>query len=301
MIYRALKQLPALILLTLVANACQSGTTVQRNINACPQSTLSETDDPKSHFVFTVEVTKGQLNVPIEVAKIAHSTFANHFSVDCRANERWKHVNDTDEIVCRYAKPGRYTIRIRGHVDSLRFICGSGRNAHFDVLSIDQWGTNVWHSMERLTVNCRKMHILATDQPDLSRCESSVAMFFNAAAMNEDISHWDVSNIRLMTLMFAGATSFNQPLEAWDVSNVVKMNGMFADAVSFNQPLGQWQVDHVVNMHTMFMGAQSFDQSLAQWHLNDEVNTMLMFKSCPIQPSHQPVIPVQSLSDKPLK
>mmetsp|Transcript_26373 Transcript_26373/g.61351 ORF Transcript_26373/g.61351 Transcript_26373/m.61351 type:complete len:83 (-) Transcript_26373:653-901(-) len=48
-------------------------------------------------------------------------------------------------------------------------------------------------------------------------------MFFNAGYFNQDISRWDVQNVRTMGLMFQGARSFNQPISSWNVGNVQHM------------------------------------------------------------------------------
>ncbi len=46
-------------------------------------------------------------------------------------------------------------------------------------------------------------------------------MFLGASQFNQDLSTWDVSNVRIMTGMFAGSVLFDQDLAKWDVSNVL--------------------------------------------------------------------------------
>jgi surface protein len=48
-------------------------------------------------------------------------------------------------------------------------------------------------------------------------------MFYNAKAFNQDISKWDVSNVKDMSFMFYDAESFNEDISNWDVSNVTNM------------------------------------------------------------------------------
>ena len=79
---------------------------------------------------------------------------------------------------------------------------------------------------------------------------------------NEDISAWDVSNVKSMEKMFCDATSFNQPIGNWNVQNVTNMQRMFSRATSFNQPIGNWNVENVSNMMSMFEEATSFKQTL---------------------------------------
>jgi surface protein len=83
---------------------------------------------------------------------------------------------------------------------------------------------------------------------------------------NEDISRWDVSNVKSMENLFWHCSLFNQPLGNWDVSNVTNMEQMFYYATSFNQPLGNWNVSKVTSMHRMFENATAFNQSLSEWN-----------------------------------
>lgn len=82
---------------------------------------------------------------------------------------------------------------------------------------------------------------------------------------NEDISNWDVSNVRSMMSMFYGCSDFNKPLNNWDVSNVRDMSFMFYGCKSFNQPLGKWDISNVRCISSMFKGCESFNQPLNHW------------------------------------
>lgn len=48
-------------------------------------------------------------------------------------------------------------------------------------------------------------------------------MFYQAGAINQDISMWDVSNVTDMGYMFGLANSFDQDLSNWCVSNIPTM------------------------------------------------------------------------------
>ena len=54
-------------------------------------------------------------------------------------------------------------------------------------------------------------------------------MFGDCESFNQDISNWDVSNVKDMRSMFTGCKTFNQDISKWDVSNVTDMNYMFLD------------------------------------------------------------------------
>jgi surface protein len=58
---------------------------------------------------------------------------------------------------------------------------------------------------------------------------------FNDSKFNNDISKWNVSNVKNMAWMFA-SSSFNQDISNWDVSNVLFMTNMFDDCPLKNHP-----------------------------------------------------------------
>ena len=45
-------------------------------------------------------------------------------------------------------------------------------------------------------------------------------MFYNCKKFNQDISKWNVSNVKDMSFMFYGCKKFNQDISGWDVSKV---------------------------------------------------------------------------------
>ena len=77
-------------------------------------------------------------------------------------------------------------------------------------------------------------------------------MFSNATSFNQDLSNWDVSNVRNFSSMFGNATSFNQDLSNWDVSNGSNFRNMFYNATSFNQNLSLWDVNNSGHLTNMF-------------------------------------------------
>jgi surface protein len=85
-------------------------------------------------------------------------------------------------------------------------------------------------------------------------------MFESAQNFNQDLSAWDVRNVRNMEYMFYDAQNFNQDLSAWDVRNVTRMNSMFQQASAFNQDLSAWDVSNVQEY-------LNFDSDTPQWTL----------------------------------
>lgn len=45
-------------------------------------------------------------------------------------------------------------------------------------------------------------------------------MFANAIKFNQNISNWNVSQVKNITNIFIGANSFDQNINKWDLSNV---------------------------------------------------------------------------------
>lgn len=94
---------------------------------------------------------------------------------------------------------------------------------------------------------------------------------------NEDISEWDVSNVKNMQAMFYGCTQFNSPLNKWNVSNVTNMSSMFGGCLLFNQPLDRWDVSNVTEMVDMFQWCASFNQPLNNWDISNVVHIQGIF------------------------
>ncbi len=84
------------------------------------------------------------------------------------------------------------------------------------------------------------------------QCDIHVTLFNNAAAFNQPLNNWNVSNVSSMCFMFNSAKSFNQPLDNWDVSKVVDMTCMFCDAAAFNQPIFEvWKISNSAKTENM--------------------------------------------------
>ena len=108
---------------------------------------------------------------------------------------------------------------------------------------------------------------------DVSNVKSMEKMFFKATSFNQPIGNWNVQNVSTMEWMFYEATSFNQPIGNWNVQNVSTMKRMFNGATSFNQPIGNWNVQNVSTMERMFERATSFNQPIGNWNVQN-VSTM---------------------------
>ncbi len=231
-------------------------------------------------LTYNTAITNGD-STPANQLKISRNTgFTYNYSIDWGDNQFDNNV--TTDITHTYDTPGVYTISIIGEYPAHYFTFSNTDN--IKLLTIDQWGTQQWQSMDQAFMNCRNMTynpIGVPDMPDLSQVESMRRMFFGCELFNSNINDWDVSNVTNMSELFAATLEFNQPLDAWDVINVTDMNGMFLVARSFNQPINNWDVDNVTNMFRMFDGngqASAFNQPLNNWNVSSVANMGWMFR-----------------------
>lgn len=201
-----------------------------------------------------------------------NSSFSYNYSVDWGDSEYNNNV--TNDIRHIYNTPGIYTISIIGDFPAPYHYYGDAD----EVISIDQWGTHEYQSMQRACFRCENMEYLATDVPDLSLVTDMSEMFEDTYLFNGNIDNWDVSNVILMNDTFRGARVFNQPLNSWDVSKVTNMSGMFYSAREFNQPLDTWVTSEVTNMASMFYDAELFNQPL-DWDVSKVTSMSGMFSS----------------------
>ncbi|WP_346882324.1 BspA family leucine-rich repeat surface protein [uncultured Algibacter sp.] len=200
-------------------------------------------------------------------------SFTYNYSIDWGDNQYDNNV--TTEITHTYLNPGIYTISIIG--DYPAHIYNRTDRDNKKLISVDQWGTQPWKSMEKAFWFCDNMEYNAPDVPDLSNVTSMARMFRRNKLFNGNINNWDVSNVINMDNMFYQTEIYNQPLDQWDVSKVTRMSDMFNSADAFNQPLNTWNVGNVTDMSDMFTRAESFNQPLNNWDVGSVTTMKKMF------------------------
>ena len=174
-----------------------------------------------------------------------------------------------------YNTAGDYTVQITG---GLTWFHLNNTADASKLVSLDQWGTASWASMENAFSDASNMVYNAGDAPNLSGVTDMSSMFRNTTSFDGDLSSWDVSAVTDMSSMFRNAASFDQPLNAWDVSAVTDMSSMFHDASSLNQLLSAWDVSSVTDMNGMFTFASSFNQTLNAWDVSSVTDMSSMFR-----------------------
>ena len=92
-------------------------------------------------------------------------------------------------------------------------------------------------------------------------------MFYNCSSFNQELSSWNVSKVKYMTLMFYNCYKFNKPIGSWSgVFNVYNMSYMFSSCSSFNQPLS-------------YSFIQTYLQSNENMYLT---KPLIKFEQCPL-------------------
>ncbi|HTF81986.1 MAG TPA: BspA family leucine-rich repeat surface protein [Cytophagales bacterium] len=170
---------------------------------------------------------------------------------------------------------GVYKVSISG--DFPRIYFNNNPGGYNNLLTVEQWGSIAWTSMENAFQGCFNFNITATDAPDLSKVQSMRNMFLFCSKLNAPIGHWNVSNVKDMRSMFCYANTFNQPIGTWDVSNVEDMTLMFQSAGSFNQPIGNWNVSKVKSMYGLFYWPNVFNQDISRWDVSNVTDMSYMF------------------------
>jgi len=191
--------------------------------------------------------------------------------------------NITGDINHTYFNIGTYTVKISKNFPSLYFSSDYHNNTvesdSRKLLSVEQWGTNSWKSMENAFVECENMTLNAIDKPNLSNVVALDFMFAYTKKFNANINDWNISNIITLNHMFEGASKFNQSLNSWNLSNVKNTRYMFNEATEFNQDISSWDVSHVTDMARMFENASNFNQDIGSWNTANVTDMSSMFGS----------------------
>jgi gliding motility-associated-like protein len=225
--------------------------------------------------------------------------------VDYNYNVDWGDGNTTTgatgDATHSYVTAGNHQVTISGLFPRI-YMTSNAANAA-KLLSIDNWGCNLWSSMEGAFSNCTNLVVNAPDIPNLSNVTSMRQMFSGAASLgggtgnwnwdtsnvsdmyatfsnaplfNKDIGTWDTGNVTNMGAMFYYATNFNQNIGSWNVSSVTAMLQMFEGTV-FNQDIGSWDVGNVTQIGSMFANTPAFNQDIGNWNTSSVIHSVAMF------------------------
>jgi surface protein len=222
----------------------------------------------------STKMAVGRCNFKVLWGDEGHTDFSKAQSVtDCTDVANRTHL---------YARPGTYHVRITGTYDGWGFeYTGFGlqrediwsyNEALLEVVSFGPVGLT-----QSAFLKVRNIRLPKRDIPDASKWRNARTFFAGALMFNQDIGHWDTSNVSDMSEMFLQATRFNQNIGRWDTSNVTNMEDLFADAPRFNQNIGRWDTSNVTSMRGMFSNVFAFNQDIGNWDTSNVVGMSFMF------------------------
>ncbi len=246
---------------------------------AAPQKAYTTAD-----FVITVKTDNTGSSSDTQFT-IPTTGLGYNYNVDCD-NDGTKEVtgHTTGDYTCDYTSlggAGTYTVVISDNSSAgtgfprIYFNNGGDRDK---LLTIEQWGTGQWTSMNSAFYGCSNLALQASDAPDLSLVTNMSRMFQGASAFNQDIGDWDTSSATNMSWMFYNASAFNQDIGDWDTSSVTDIRSMFMSASAFNQDIGGWDTSSVTDMSWMFYNASAFDQNIGSWTTTSVTDMSQMFR-----------------------
>ncbi len=212
-----------------------------------------------------------------EITIPTNPDFTYNYNVDWDNDGIVDQEGITGDVTHTFETSGKHTIRISGDFPAIFFGFSASNADKAKIISVDQWGTGEWLSMDRAFLRCANLTVPATDVPNLSKVTNMGLMFRQASSANPDVSQWDVSNVTNMQYMFGSATSATPDVSNWEVSNVTNMRGMFTFATLAKPDVSNWDVSNVTNMRQMFSIARSATPDVSKWVVSKVTDMGQMF------------------------
>lgn len=154
-------------------------------------------------------------------------------------------------------------------------------------LTIHQWGGYPYHGKFSFYNKCRKLTILAKDEPlllnvtSMEKCFRSIEIEIGSSS--KGLSNWDVSNVTNMSYIFSFSRFYGGSFDIsrWDVSNVTNMRCMFwvLRFMDTSLDISKWNVSKVTDMSGMFNESifKVKALSLSNWNVSNVTNMSGMF------------------------
>jgi surface protein len=222
-----------------------------------------------SHFISNWQTTAA--NETITIPTFPGETY--NYTVDW--GDGVTEINQTGDVTHSYTTAGTHTISISGDFPRIYF---NNTGDAAKIVSIEQWGTYPWTSMENAFYGCINLQSTTiTSPPNFSGLTNISAMFRDAVLYNQYVSNWNTNSITNMSNLFNNATAFNQDISTWDVSNVQNMAGVFSSAIAFNQDISTWNVSNTTDMNNLFNNATAFNQDITNWNVGNVTDMADMF------------------------
>ncbi len=204
-----------------------------------------------------------------------------NYDVDWNNDGMFDEFGLTGSVTHNYGTAGTYTVAIRGNFPSIQFFDSGDK---LKLLSIDQWGSIAWTSMNNAFRGCENMVLNATDVPNTSAVTDMSFMFAGCTSFNQALPEgFNTSLVTNMGGMFQGCSSYNQALPtSFNTSLVTNMSAMFSLCTAYNQDLPSgFNTERVTNMRTMFLDCSTYNKALPSSFNTSLVTDMYgMFSGC---------------------
>lgn len=195
------------------------------------------------------------------------------YTVDWENDGSFDPTPYTNTATHDYGSVGTYTVRVRGTYDGISFPF-NGDN--LKIISVQQWGTNVWTTMDHAFAGAENLQGQASDTPNFSMVESMAYMYSGATKANPNTTSWNTSAVTNMNNMFDRATSADPNTSNWNTSAVTDMASMFSGATSASPNTASWNTAEVKDMSNLFHQVTS-DPNVTNWNTAKVENMFAMF------------------------
>jgi len=132
----------------------------------------------------------------------------------------------------------------------------------------------------RAFYNCEKFNSPMTNYTVDNTFTTLERVFTFCDVFDQDLDHWDVSNVTDMSKLFTGCNQFNGNIVNWNVSNVSLASELFNctnGTGRFNQDISGWNTSSMTECFSMFGGQADFDRDLSGWDLSGCADKSSMF------------------------
>ncbi|MCT4586861.1 MAG: BspA family leucine-rich repeat surface protein [Carboxylicivirga sp.] len=172
--------------------------------------------DEANYFITTWKSDNTGASGETEIIIPTHPSFTYNYDVDWDNDGVFDDLNVSGTITHKYDVAGTYKIRIRGIFPGMYFNKGGDKEK---LISIDQWGTIWWETMENAFNGCANLTCQATDVLDVSCVNNMDNAFLSASLFDINAGIWEVSNLTSAEDAFKGTAlssgNYDQLLSGW--------------------------------------------------------------------------------------
>lgn len=213
-------------------------------------------------FKMTVDTTKAGSASNTFVLKL-HTGVTNMNVYWGDGNSDLITVYNQAQLTHVYSSSGTYQLTLDGSFAGL--YQGLDR---LKVMSIDNWGVNVWSNVWVSFAGCTNMVANYTDNPDFSGAGLMNYSFLSCVNFNGALEI-DVSTSFTMYQMFTACSSLNKPITFLNSSSVGNMQYMFYGCTVFNQDVSSLDITSLTTATGMFQNSAfatiNYDKLLVAW------------------------------------